>query len=102
MLPRSFPPLLSPLQVSLVGLWLVPAALAVHLGFWRFAAAWALYSALCAAALARAAARPLAPTTPRAVFIFFLAAHKASVAVGAAGYGCLLLGVLLAVVGHCG
>lgn len=85
--------------VSLAGLWLVPAGLALQFRFWRFAGAWALYSAAALFFLSRAAARPLAPSTPRAVFIWFLAAHKASVAVGAAGYACLALSVLLALAG---
>lgn len=83
--------------VSLAGLWLVPAGLALQFRFWRFAGAWAAYSAATLFFLARAGARPLAPATPRAVFIWFLAAHKASVAVGAAGYACLALSVILAI-----
>ena len=83
--------------VSLAGLWLVPAGLALHFRFWRFAGAWAAYSAATLFFLARAGARPLAPATPRTVFIWFLAAHKASVAVGAAGYASLALSVILAI-----
>ena len=83
--------------VSLAGLWLVPAGLALQFRFWRFAGAWAAYSAATLFFLARAGARPLAPATPRTVFIWFLAAHKASVAVGAAGYACLALSVILAI-----
>lgn len=43
--------------------------------------------------------KPLRPSTPRAVFIWFLAAHKLSVAAGVAGYAGLTLSMFLAAFG---
>lgn len=43
--------------------------------------------------------KPLRPSTPRAVFIWFLAAHKLSVAAGVAGYAGLVLSMFLAAFG---
>ena len=43
--------------------------------------------------------KPLRPSTPRAVFIWFLAAHKLSVAAGVAGYAALVLSMFLAAFG---
>ena len=43
--------------------------------------------------------KPLRPSTPRAVFIWFLAAHKLSVAAGIAGYAALVLSMFLAAFG---
>ena len=73
----------------------------LRLGFWRFVAAWLLYSLSTGYMLARVAflEKPLRPSTPRAVFIWFLAAHKLSVAAGVAGYAALVLSMFLAAFG---
>lgn len=43
--------------------------------------------------------KPLRPSTPRAVFIWFLAAHKLSVAAGVCGYALLVLSMFSAAAG---
>jgi len=85
--------------VSLAGLWLVPGVLAARLGCWRFVGVWGAWSAATAAILHACAGKALQPTTPRRVYAWFLASYKLSVAAGAAGYGCLLLGLVTATFG---
>ena len=93
-LPLSPPPLLS--NVPLLQL-----NNNTRLGFWRFVGAWLLYSLSTGYMIARVAflEKPLRPSTPRAVFIWFLAAHKLSVAAGIAGYAGLVLSMFLAAFG---
>jgi RING finger protein 121/175 len=85
--------------VSLAGLWLVPGALAARMGFWRFVVVWGAWSAVTAGVLHAASGKALQPSTPRRVYAWFLASYKASVAVGASGYACLVLGLITATFG---
>jgi RING finger protein 121 len=85
--------------VSLAGLWLVPGALAARMRFWRFLAVWAGWSSVTGAVLHACSGKALSPTTPRRVYAWFLASYKLSVAAGATGYGCLLLGLVTATFG---
>ena len=85
--------------VSLAGLWLVPGVLAARLGCWRFVWIWGAWSASTGAILHACAGKSLAPSTPRRVYAWFLASYKVSVAAGAAGYACLLLGLVTATFG---
>eukprot|EP00887_Chlorella_sp_A99_P007802 scaffold20.g7802.t1 len=78
--------------VQLLGLFLVPAAICLHAGFWRFLAVWLLYSGVTAHFLAACSLRGrLDKSLPRRVYRWFFAVFKASIAVGLAGYALLVV-----------
>eukprot|EP00878_Enallax_costatus_P017160 GHUV01018016.1.p1 GENE.GHUV01018016.1~~GHUV01018016.1.p1 ORF type:complete len:286 (+),score=74.02 GHUV01018016.1:743-1600(+) len=93
--------MVSAAQVSLAGLWLMPAVISFQLKFWRFLAVWATYSAVTGYLLYLSSGRKMHMSTPRKVYGWFLATYKVSVAVGMTGYILLILdmfgvGLLLA------
>lgn len=81
-------------MVTLLGLWLIPPTISIHLKFWVFVAAWLLFSAITGYLISLCMRPTLHPTTPRMVFTWFLAAHKICIFVGGTGYAMLLLELL--------
>lgn len=86
--------------VTLLGLWVVPPAIALHAGFWRFLATWAIYSGITGYILFQCTFRKMNKSLPRRVYAWFFGVFKVSIAVGASGYILLLaqimgLGLLL-------
>jgi RING finger protein 121 len=55
------------LQVSLAGLWLMPAIISLHLKFWRFLAIWAAYSAVTGYLISLCMGKKMHQATPRKV-----------------------------------
>lgn len=55
------------LQVSLAGLWLMPAVIAFHLKFWRFLTVWVVYSAVTGYLLYLSSGKKMHMSTPRKV-----------------------------------
>ncbi|XP_076446649.1 E3 ubiquitin ligase RNF121-like [Babylonia areolata] len=83
-------------RATLVGMWLVPMALCVRWAWTRFLWAWVLFSTITAVLCRRASRRPLAGTTPRWVYKWFLLVDKVSYVLGIVGYLvvlCSLVGV---------
>ena len=55
------------LQVTLLGLWLVPAVVSFYFHFWRFLLVWAIFSVMSGFMFYLCSARRLDRTTPRRV-----------------------------------
>lgn len=55
------------LQVSLAGLWLMPAIIGVLLKFWRFLAIWVAYSAVTGYLMSLCMQKKMHHSTPRKV-----------------------------------
>ncbi|KAG2499840.1 hypothetical protein HYH03_002131 [Edaphochlamys debaryana] len=72
--------------VTLLGLWLMPALVSVHLHFWRFLFVWFVFSAITGRLIFSCARKKIARTTPRQVYTFFLGAYKAAKVIGVTGY----------------
>ncbi len=53
--------------VTLLGLWLMPAIISLHLRFWRFLLIWALYSSIAGRLLFACTRKKIARTAPREV-----------------------------------
>ena len=53
------------LFVSLLGLWLIPAGMCVHSGWWRFIVFWVIFSLLTAVVMRKAYQKPITGNTPR-------------------------------------
>lgn len=51
--------------VTLGGMWVIPFCMSWHQGFWRFMAAWSIFSYLNAKVVHKATAKPLKHATPR-------------------------------------
>ena len=79
------------IQVTLLGLWLVPPYLAWGMRAHIFLFIWLTYSCITSYFLHKASQRRLASHIPRTVFAWFLSVYRVSVAVGLAGYVLLLI-----------
>ena len=72
---------------SVIGLWLVPPAIGLSAGNYRYFFVWVLFSLLNTYILKRALFEtPMQSSTPRLVYKWFSIVYKISVAVGAVGY----------------
>lgn len=80
--------------VTLVGMWLIPLYFNIKLKFWRMLSAWALFSVLTGFIVFKSTRQPVAPTTPRLVYKWFLLVHKATYALGIIGYMIVCLTML--------
>jgi hypothetical protein len=63
-------PLLLLLQVSLGGLWVMPAIIGITLKFWRFLAVWVVYSLITGYLMSLCSHKKMARSTPRMVSQF--------------------------------
>jgi len=77
-------------MVTLFGMWLIPVVMSARNHWWRFVLIWLAATALCSFVTKRALEQPVARTTPRLVYKFFLLAYKASYAMGIAGYAIMM------------
>ena len=55
------------MQVTLLGLWLVPPIVSAHFHFWQFLAVWCFFTASTGYMLWLCMQRPIPRTTPRLV-----------------------------------
>lgn len=55
------------LQITLLGLWLVPAVISFHFRFWRFLLVWSIFSVMTGFMFYLCSARRLDRSTPRRV-----------------------------------
>ncbi|KAI8592244.1 hypothetical protein HDU89_004262 [Geranomyces variabilis] len=76
---------------TLLGLWLVPAGMAMQAGNVRFVTIWVIYSILNAAVVYQAMQVPVKPWTPRLVYKWFAVVYNACHSVGMLGYAFCLL-----------
>lgn len=74
------------MTVTLVGMWLIPLYFNVQLKFWRMLCAWALFSVLTGFIVFKSTRKPVAPSTPRLVYKWFLLVHKVTYGLGILGY----------------
>lgn len=81
--------------VTLIGLWLVPAIISLHLMFWRFLIVWSGYSGVTGMYLYKCVYTDLWDTTvPKNIYRWFLGVFRVSVGVGLTGYIMLLVDIL--------
>ncbi|KAJ3196272.1 hypothetical protein HK101_009537 [Irineochytrium annulatum] len=84
--PRSFQ------LASLLGLWVVPPAIGLSLGNYRYLMTWCLFSVANAFVVRRALFEtPMQSSTPRLVYRWYSYVYSASVAVGGFGYFVVLV-----------
>ncbi len=76
--------------MTLVGLWLMPAIISLHLHFWRFLGVWALYTLGTGYLLYLVMHKRTDHSVPRKVYTWFLGVYRVSVAFGMLGYIMLL------------
>ncbi|KAG7223257.1 hypothetical protein INR49_015613 [Caranx melampygus] len=72
--------------VTLFQMWVVPLYFTTKLHWWRFLTTWFIFSVITAYISYRATRKPLACTTPRLVYKWFLLLYKISYATGIVGY----------------
>lgn len=80
--------------MTLVGLWVVPSAICIALGFARFLCVQGVYLLATVYYAYRLFFLPPARDLPRELFRWLSGVFKASVAIGAAGYVLLITGVV--------
>ncbi|KAJ3184416.1 hypothetical protein HDU85_001721 [Gaertneriomyces sp. JEL0708] len=87
--------------LTLLGLWLVPPAMALNMGNWRYITIWACFSVINGLVLSKVMENPMKSTTPKIVYRWFQKVYSVSYAVGITGYVIVLLTFLhvLAIVG---
>ena len=83
---------------TLLGLWLVPPVLALHVGFWRFLLVWTSYSVVTLyyiyqCTFSNKAAAKIDKSLPKRVYRWFYWIFRFSVGIGALGYFLLLTDV---------
>ena len=78
--PRSYE------TVTLFGLWILPVVYCLRLYWWRFIAVWMVYSLGSGYIIFLATRTPLAGTTPRRIYKWFLLTYKLFYVCGAVGY----------------
>uniref|UniRef100_A0A1I8HFL6 RING-type domain-containing protein n=1 Tax=Macrostomum lignano TaxID=282301 RepID=A0A1I8HFL6_9PLAT len=71
---------------TLLGMWIVPVFLCLKLSWHRFLYVWSVFSVITGLMTYWATRKPLAGTTPRRVYTWFLLCYKISYALGIAGY----------------
>ncbi|KAF0038239.1 hypothetical protein F2P81_008723 [Scophthalmus maximus] len=76
--------------VTLFQMWVVPLYFTTKLHWWRFLTTWFIFSVITAYISYRATRKPLACTTPRLVYKWFLLLYKISYATGIAGYSVVM------------
>lgn len=84
--------------VTLFGMWLIPAVLSIKFTWWRFLCIWLVFTCITTYVSIKATRHPIAGTTPRLVYKWFLLVHKLSYGLGIIGYAivmCTLFGLNL-------
>lgn len=76
--------------VTLFQMWVVPLYFTTKLHWWRFLSTWFIFSVITAYISFRATRKPLACTTPRLVYKWFLLLYKISYATGIFGYSVVM------------
>ncbi|XP_029375394.1 RING finger protein 121 [Xiphias gladius] len=76
--------------VTLFQMWVVPLYFTTKLHWWRFLTTWFIFSVITAYISYRATRKPLACTTPRLVYKWFLLLYKISYATGIVGYSVVM------------
>ncbi|MEQ2173967.1 hypothetical protein GOODEAATRI_002989 [Goodea atripinnis] len=71
-------------------MWVVPLYFTTKLHWWRFLTTWFIFSVITAYISFRATRKPLACTTPRLVYKWFLLLYKISYAIGIFGYSVVM------------
>lgn len=80
--------------VSLAGLWVIPALFAVWLMWPLMLFVWSAFTLVVGHVMFLATRKELAKTTPRTVYSFFSAVTRSCFALGAVGYGLMLVDFL--------
>lgn len=83
--PRSYE------TVTLFGLWILPFIYCVRLQWWRFIVIWSLYSIASGFVIFLSKRNPLAGTTPRRIYKWFLLTYQCFYFCGAIGYVVLMI-----------
>mmetsp|Transcript_7795 Transcript_7795/g.10387 ORF Transcript_7795/g.10387 Transcript_7795/m.10387 type:complete len:340 (+) Transcript_7795:126-1145(+) len=78
-------------NVCAIGLWVIPLGISVFHHHWRFAMVSLLYSTATIRILLLSRAKPLAPSTPRATYRWFMWAYYICLMTGISGYLILML-----------
>jgi len=81
-------------DVTLAGLWLIPAVASVYLHGWFFLSLWALHTILGGYLVYIATRKPLGVHTPQKVYTWFQNWHSVCYGVGCGGYVLILLSLL--------
>ncbi|KAL8581295.1 hypothetical protein ACOMHN_028321 [Nucella lapillus] len=79
--------------VTLLGMWLIPVVVCVRWGWTRFLLVWTPFSLITLVICRRASRKPLAGTTPRWVYKWFLLIDKLSYLLGIMGYAFVMSSV---------
>ena len=83
--PKSF------MQVTLLGLWVMPLVFSTQLHFWRMITAWAVFTAGTGYMVYLSTRPQLDMKTPRAVYSWFFLVYRISYGSAVAGYGLVML-----------
>jgi len=73
-------------NVTLVGLWLMPIGISLYNHFWRMIAIWVLFSVFTSLLIRKALEKPIHPTTPRQIYIYFYRIYQFCSSLAAFGY----------------
>lgn len=72
--------------LTLLGMWIVPLGFSAYNLWPRFIISWLAFTLITSFVVRRVAEKPLAPTSPRLVYKWFLLLHKVSYGLGIFGY----------------
>lgn len=78
-------------MVTLFQMWVIPLYFTSKLHWWRFMVVWFTFSIITAFVTFRATRKPLACTTPRLVYKWFLLFYKINYGTGIVGYAIVML-----------
>lgn len=79
------------LLVSLIALWIIPAAISLKNFWFRFISIWGFFTLVTLIVLQKSFEKPVQVTTPRLVYKWFLFIYKLSYALGIIGYVLMML-----------
>ncbi|XP_050580591.1 RING finger protein 121 isoform X1 [Bombus affinis] len=76
--------------VTLIAMWIIPFALSLRHHWWRFIFFWLVTSCITGLVVRKAVQKPIAGTTPRLVYKWFLFIYKLSYVLGIISYVIML------------
>ncbi|KAK3579821.1 hypothetical protein CHS0354_014968 [Potamilus streckersoni] len=81
-------------KATLLGMWLIPVGISIKFNWLRFILIWTVFSSITGFMTFKATRKPIAGTTPRWVYKWFLLVYKLSYGAGILGYMVIMFALL--------
>ncbi|XP_072945270.1 E3 ubiquitin ligase Rnf121 [Epargyreus clarus] len=76
---------------TMISMWSIPLIMSIRNHWWRFIFVWSVFTITTGLVIRKSTTKPMAVTTPRLVYKWFLLIYKVSCAVGVVGYIVMML-----------